>query len=496
MTQGLTQGVKPGEHPQAAQSRWPLGLSGKLLLLTALFVLIAEVLIFVPSISSFRLMWLTDRLASAHTAALVLDAAPDDMISEDLKRQLLDSIGSRAVVMKMGDKRRLLASSDMPPETDHHVDVRNVSRLGAMVDAFETMFSTAPHSMMRVVGPAPGQGDFIEIVLDEAPLREAMWQYARNIFLISLAISATTGLFVYLTLLWMFVRPLRRMTRRLVEFGHAPEDPGRILPASSRNDEIGLAERELTAMQKELSATLHNKSRLASLGLAVSKINHDLRNILASAQLLSDRLTSTADPSVRRLAPKLMATLDRAIAYCEQTLAYGRAQEPPPQRRLIDVADLLAEVRDQLDLGPEAKIGWVPSIERGLQIDADPDQLMRALVNLVKNSVEALAARAPNDPARDQIRIVGRREGSVVTLQVADTGPGLPARARAHLFEPFQGSARAGGSGLGLVIVAELIRAHGGEIKLVDGTIGATFTLMIPDRPVALDERRAERARA
>ncbi len=492
----MTEPVNPAQPPPAPKSRWPLGLSGKLLLLTALFVLIAEVLIFVPSISSFRLMWLTDRLASAHTAALVLDAAPDDMVSEDLKKQLLDSIRARAVVMKMGDKRRLLAASDMPPETDHHVDVRNVSRIGAVFDALETMFSTSQNSMMRVIGPAPGQGDFIEIVLDEQPLREAMWQYAGNIFLISLAISATTGLFVYLTLLWMFVRPLRRLTRRLVDFGHSPEDPGRILAPSSRNDEIGIAERELSAMQKELADTLHNKSRLASLGLAVSKINHDLRNILASAQLMSDRLTSTADPSVRRLAPKLIATLGRAIAYCEQTLAYGRAQEPPPQRRLFDVADLLGEVRDQLDLGPDAKIGWVPSIERGLQIDADPDQLMRALVNLVKNSIEALSARAPNDPARDQIRIVGRREGSVVTLQVADTGPGLADRARTHLFEPFQGSSRRGGSGLGLVIVAELVRAHGGDIRLVDGTIGATFTIVIPDRPVALDERRAERARA
>ncbi len=491
----MTEETSSTVKPPARQARWPLGLSGKLLLLTALFVLIAEVLIFVPSISSFRLMWLTDRLASAHTAALVLDAAPDAMVSEDLKRQLLDSIRARAVVMKMGDMRRLLAAANMPPETDHHVDIRDVSRIGAVFDAFETMFSKR-HTVMRVIGPSPGKGDFIEIILDEQPLREAMWHYAGNILLISLAISATTGLFVYLTLLWMFVRPLRRLTTRLVDFGHSPEDPRRILLPSARSDEIGVAERELSAMQVELAGTLQHKNRLASLGLAVSKINHDLRNILASAQLLSDRMSGIADPAVRRLAPKLMATLDRAIAYCEQTLAYGRAQEPPPQRKMIDVAELLEEVRDQLDLGAGASIGWVPSIERGLQIDADPDQLMRALVNLVKNSVEALNARAPNDPARDQIRIVGRREGAVVMLQVADTGPGLQERARAHLFEPFQGSSRRGGSGLGLVIVAELIRAHGGEIRLVDGTIGATFSIVIPDRPVALDEKRAERARA
>jgi hypothetical protein len=153
-------------------------------------------------------------------------------------------------------------------------------------------------------------------------------------------------------------------------------------------------------------------------------------------------------------------------------------------------------VRESLDFGREASIGWVPSVERGLAIDADPDQLLRVLINLVRNSLQALTARAPNDPERDQIRIVARREGAVVILQVSDTGPGLPERARAHLFEPFQGAARRGGTGLGLAIAAELVRAHGGEIRLLEGTIGAAFRIVIPDRPVALEERRAERARA
>jgi len=296
--------------------------------------------------------------------------------------------------------------------------------------------------------------------------------------------------------LFLFVRPMRRITAKMVAFGLAPEDPARILVPSSRNDEIGVAERELAGMQRELAGTLQQKNRLASLGLAVSKINHDLRNLLSPAQLLSDRLANLADPAVRRLAPKLLATLGRAIAYCEQTLAYGRAQEPTPKRRAVDVARLLEEVRESLDLSSESKIGWVPSVERGLTVDADPDQMLRVLINLVRNSMQALAARAPNDPERDQIRVVGRREGSVVILQVADTGPGLPERARAHLFEAFQGAARRGGTGLGLVIAAELIRAHGGEIRLIEGTIGAMFRIVIPDQPVALEERRAERASA
>jgi signal transduction histidine kinase len=472
-----------------------IGLSGKLLIFTICFVTVAEVLIYVPSMSSFRLMWLTDRLAAAQTAALVLDAAPDGSVSRPLTEQLLTSVGAVAVAMKRGDTRRLLAAYDMPIEVATHVDMRQVSTLNSIGDAFDTLLA-GDGRLLRLVGEAPNGGDFLEIILPETPLREAMLRYSRNILLVSLAISALSAALVFSTLLLWFVRPLRRLTARMVAFRDDPEDPARILPPSGRGDEIGIAEREFATMQEELAQTLQQKNRLAALGLAVSKINHDLRNLLASAQLLSDRLSGVADPTVRRLAPKLMAALDRAIAYAEHTLAYGRAHEPPPQRRMIEVRQLIDELQQTLITERGTLIGWTTAIERGLVIDADPDQLFRVLLNLVKNSVEALEARAPNHPERDQIRIVGRREGAVVVLQVADTGPGLPEHARQHLFEPFQGAGKRGGTGLGLAIAAELVRAHGGEIRLAEGTLGATFRITIPDRPVALDERRAERASA
>lgn len=479
--------------PRGAFAR--VGLSGKLLLFTILFVTIAGVLIYVPSISNYRLMWLSDRLAAARTAALVLGAAPDGAISRELTQQLLESVGAKAIALKTGETRRLFTISDMPPKVSHEIDARNVSMVDAIYDAFETMLC-ADDDILRVIGPAPAGGEFLEIVIDEAPLRNAMLKYSANILLISLVLCAITGAFIYATLLWLFVRPMRRLTASMVAFGEKPEDATRIIVPSKRADEVGIAERELATMQQDLSQALQQKNHLAALGLAVSKINHDLRNLLTSAQLLSDRIAGLADPTVQRLAPRLMAALDRAIAYCEHSLAYGRAQEQPPQRKLVDVARLVEEVHQSLVLDRGAKVGWVPAIERGLEVDADPDQLFRVLLNLTKNSIEALEARAPNLPERDQIRFVGRREGSVVVLQVADTGPGLPERAQQHLFEPFQGAGRRGGTGLGLAIAAELVRAHGGEIRLVEGTIGATFRITIPDRPVALDARRAERASA
>jgi signal transduction histidine kinase len=471
-----------------------LGLSGKLLLLTILFVMIAEVLIYVPSIANFRLNWLNDRLAAANTAALVLDVAPSGMVPDSLARQILDSIGARTVAMKMGNQRRLLASSEVPPQIDHDVDMRNVGAVKAIVDAFGTMLGTGD-DVMRVVGPAPRHGEYLEIVLDETPLRRAMLRFSVNILLLSLVISGVTATLVYLALHRVLIRPMSRIMANITAFRDDPENPARVIGDSHRQDEIGTTERELAAMQREIASMLHQKNRLAALGLAVSKINHDLRNLLASAQLISDQLTSLPDPRVQRFAPKLMRALERAIDFCQSTLSYGRAKEAAPDRKLLPLKPLVEEVYETLGLA-DAPIRWISAIEPDMRVDADPDQLFRILLNLARNAMQALEARGHQDPDRDQVRITGRREGAVAVIEVADTGPGFSAKAREHLFEAFQGSTRAGGSGLGLAIAAELTQAHGGDIRLIEGTIGATFRIAIPDRAVELNSRRGARARA
>jgi signal transduction histidine kinase len=469
------------------------GLSGKLLVLTILFVMIAEVLIYVPLVANFRVHWLRDHLAGAYTAALVLEAAPSGMVPESLAKQILDSIGARAVAMKMGTSRRLLAIGDAPPPVTHDFDMREVYTFDSIVDAFMTMLDTK-NDVMRVVGPAPMGGDFIELVMDEPPLRKAMLRYSVNLLLLSLLVIGIAAAFVYLVLHYLFVRPMRRITGNMVAFRADPENADRIIVPSGRADEIGTAEQELATMQAELASMLQQKNRLAALGLAVSKINHDLRNLLGSAQLISDRLSSLPDPGVQRFAPKLMRALERAIAFCQSTLSYGRLQEPPPERRPILLEPLVDEVHETLGLGPDAPVRWISAVERGLVVEADYDQLFRSLLNLARNALQALESRAARDPGRDQIRITGRREGAVVVIEVSDTGPGFSERARAHLFEAFQGSTRTGGAGLGLAIAAELVRAHGGEIRLVEGTIGATLRLTIPDRAVELSAHRGARA--
>ena len=486
---------RPVAADASGRPRARMGLSGKLLVLTLLFVMIAEVLIYVPSIANFRLNWLHDRLSAAYTATLVFETAPSGEVPEPVARQILESIRAHAVALKLGQQRRLLAAGNMPGPVTHDIDMRDMSWHRAIIEAFDTLICTDA-DVMRVVGPAPMGGEFVEIVLDEAPLRKAMVDFSIRILILSLIISAITATLVYFALHRMLVRPMRRMTANMVAFRADPENPARIMAASQRSDEIGTAERELAAMQLNLASLLQQKNHLAALGLAVSKINHDLRNLLSSAQLFSERLAKISDPHVQRFAPKLMVALERAIAFCQSTLSYGRVQEAPPDRRLIPLEPLVQDVCETLGLDSTSRVRWVTAIERGVTVDADPDQLFRILLNLARNALQALETRDAKDPGHDQIRVTGRREGAVVVIEVSDTGPGLSERARAHLFEAFQGSTRTGSVGLGLAIVAELVRAHGGEVRLVEGTIGATFRVTIPDRAVDLDTRRGERASA
>jgi signal transduction histidine kinase len=486
----------PGRPSRRGVLSWRrLGLSGKLLLLTFPLVMMAEVLIYVPSIANFYQNRLNDRLAAANTAALVLDAAPNSMVPDSLARQILSSIGARAVAIKHGQQRRLLASADMPASLNRDIDMRTMMMGNAIYQAFEMMLSRAEGSI-RIIGPTSTGGEYIDVVVDEKPLRAAMVRFSVNLLLFSLAISILTAALVYLALHYLFVRPMRRVTANLVAFHADPESPARIITPSNRGDEIGQAERELSDMQRDLVSMLHQKSRLAALGLAVSKINHDLRNLLASAQLISDQLGTVPDPRVQRFAPKLMRSLERAIAFCQSTLSYGRAQEAAPDRRRLPLDPVINEVRESLGLAAETSIHWVNHLERGLTVDADPDQLFRILLNLARNAVQAMESRVPDETMVSQLRFSGKREGSVTIIEVSDSGPGVPARAREHLFEAFQSSARPGGTGLGLTIAAELVRAHGGQIRLVDANIGATFRIEIPDRPVDIHAPHDERVSA
>jgi signal transduction histidine kinase len=376
------------------------------------------------------------------------------------------------------------AEYDLRPMTAEGIGILdNVTfRLRLVKDAVMVFF-LPDKRLIRVIGiPSMTEGQVVDVVMPQGPLRMAMVKYGLNVLWLSILISALAGGLVFLTLRSLLIDPLTRLTENMLRFSAKPEDTSRIIVATDRVDELGTAERELAHMQSELNQILAQKSRLAALGLAVSKINHDLRNMLSTAQLLSDSVTSIPDPRVQRFAPKLIATLDRAIGFCNDTLKFGRAAEAAPRRELMLLRPLVDEVGEGLGLPrADGMIGWHVEIGPNFRVDADRDQLYRVLSNMARNACQAIEAAAETA----EIRISASRAGRAVTILVADTGPGLPSVARAHLFEAFQGSTRRGGSGLGLAIANELVAAHGGTLTLADPDAarpGTVFTMVISDR--------------
>jgi len=469
--------VKP---PGRWRTRRGPGLSARLFALTVLFVTVSEVLIYVPSIANFRINWLADRLTMADAASLVLAESDETNVPRDIQDDLLKTVGAIGIAVRNGSVSRLIATVEMPPEVDQMVDLRVMNLTGDIGDAFATLLAGSPR-IVRVVGNSR-TGATLEIVISDQPLRAAMLRYSVNILWLSLLVSAITGSLLFFSLNRLFVRPMRRLTENMVAFSAAPEEVGKVIQPSGRSDEIGVAEEHLAAMQETLQGTLREQRHLADLGLAVSKINHDLRNMLAAAQLFSDRLGSLPDENVQRFAPKLIAALDRAIDYAQTTLAYGKAREAPPNRRLVDLRRLVEDVADSFGLAGHPTITFEDKVPEGLEIDADPDQLFRVLVNLCRNALQALDGDAGPAVVR-RLTISASRAGATVRIVVADTGPGIPPAARANLFRAFQGNVRPGGTGLGLAIAAELVRAHGGSIMLRDsGGPGAAFEIVIPDR--------------
>ncbi len=452
-----------------------LGLSGRLFLVTVAFVVVAEILTFVPAVANYRIEWMDDRLAAAQVAALVLDGRTAEPVSEALESRLLAGVNARAIAVRGAGAQRLLATEPIPERVADTVDLGAVTTWDSLRGAWRTLVSPVSEPI-RVVGQGkPGFGQ-VEILLDEAPLRTAMIDYALRLAVSSLIIAAVAAGLVFVVLQVLIVRPVRRLATNITAFADAPEDAGRIIAPSDRTDEIGQAEAALAKMQRGLADQLRQKRRLAELGLAVSKISHELRNLLTGAQLLGDRLEATADPSVQRIAPLLVGTLARAIRFCEGTLAYGRAIEPEPHLAPTPLAPLFADLPDIATLANRTVA--VETQGQDLVVLADSEQLARALANLVRNAVQALDGAGTSNPTV-RVSASAGPEGRV-TILVSDNGPGLPPRARQNLFAPFQGSVRAGGTGLGLPIAAELIEMNGGTLTLDETAGGTRFRIVLP----------------
>lgn len=455
-------------------------LSGRFLILTVIFVMLAEVMIFVPSIARYRAEFMLTRLKQAQIAALT-QLSTEDMILPELEAELLKNAEVYNVVLRRDEVRQLVLSSPVPQEIYESYDLRMAGPGTLIRDAFAVLFDPTNH-VVRVIGnPVQDAGTLIEVTMETKPMRDAMLDYGLRILLLSALISVVTAFMLFLAVRRLLVQPIRRVVRHMQTYAEAPEDARTVITPNADVEELRAAEEALQSMQTQLTGALRQKERLAQLGGAVAKISHDLRNILTTAQLFADRIEGSADPAVARSAPKLVASISRAVSLCESTLAFGKAEEPPPQLRRLSFAKLAEDVVEAEHLGPDTNITCLIDVAPGLMLRADAEQLYRVLSNLVRNARQAI--EATGQPGT--IEVSAGEDEVEWWIRVGDTGPGLPARAREHLFAAFQGGARKGGTGLGLAIAAELVRGHGGRLDLArSDEEGTEFSIHLPKETV------------
>ncbi|WP_411820824.1 HAMP domain-containing sensor histidine kinase [Hyphococcus formosus] len=474
--------------PTLAATKTRRSLSAKLLLLTVLFVFIAELVVMVPSIAKQRVDWFTLRIEAAYLVALALEGPSNESMDDELVRQLFSTANIQGVTINNDDMRMLILAPEVNPHgapNMKRVDLSDQDPISLIVNAWSTMFSRGDRLIQATGAPQFAADQNVDIIVSQRSLRADLYAYARNILVLSLIISTLTAMLVYWALNRIIVQPVRRLTANITAFDADPENPRGILEPSGRTDEIGIAEKSLSDMERSVRDLLNERRRLAALGAGISKISHDLRNILASAQLMSDRLSKSDDPSVRKLTPRLLSALDRAITLSRDTLTFGRMEARLLDKSPIILHDLAEEVFED---NASMQVSNANNIDPALEILADRTQLYRALFNLVRNATEALTGAVPAGIDGDvqpvgEIRMTANIVGDVIEIRVSDTGPGIPEHARAELFEPFKGSQKPGGSGLGIAITAEIIRAHGGRLTLTrSDSSGTEFLITLPQK--------------
>ncbi len=492
----------PKGRPEADVARaarrffWPGGLSSRLLILTILFVALIGLLLLPGTLAQYEDRWLSDRVWRGELAALAVESATNQVVSNKMQRQLLNGAGVVSIAVQSGGVRRLLLEAPRMEHTPYLVDLRQGASPLSWWAPFETLFG-GQNRMVRVIARPSfsDEADFVEIVAPDAPLKLALRQYLLSLMGVAAIFALVIGGSLYLLLNLFFVAPMQRITRSMERFRAEPESPAAAIHPSGRRDEIGRAESELDRMQADLRAALSARGRMAALGEAVAKINHDLRNMLTSAQIASERLAQSGDPKVTQALPRLERALDRAIKLASGVLAYGKTEEPAPAPVELRLAPAVEAAAEDAGLSVEG-VRLHSSVAPRVSVTADAEQLHRILVNLLRNGREAIQS----DPGsgRKGVMTVSAEQAEAETLiRVADNGPGVPERIQARLFQPFSGSGRAEGAGLGLAIARELAQAHGGDVTLTEtGPMGTTFEVRLPGAPKIAAARSAASARA
>jgi len=330
------------------------------------------------------------------------------------------------------------------------------------------------------MSPVPGQ-DALELLIPRAKLRWEMRDYMIRIFWLSLFIAIITGGLIYWAMSAMIIRPVRQLAEDMTAFREDPERRRAARSRSKRRDEIGQLQREFTDVKQSLRAAFRQRERLAGLGLAVAKINHDLRNVLSSALLISDRLSMNPDVKMAEMGERLTRTVERGIGLTEDVLSYSKAETADPQIQDTRIAFIIGEAAADV-IAHFPKTQFRNTVPTDLMVRTDPDHAYRIFHNLFRNAAQVMAVHCGKNC---RLQVSAELQNNLAEIRISDTGPGLPERARENLFQAFSGgqahSAGTKSTGLGLSISKELAKAQGGDLNLMSSDeSGTRFLLTLP----------------
>lgn len=237
-------------------------------------------------------------------------------------------------------------------------------------------------------------------------------------------------------------------------------------------NEAGRRLAEARQRADEMARRMASAERLAAIGRITAGLAHEIRNPLAAMRLRAENAMARRPQQMGQPLPAILAQIDRLDAVLRRLLT--ATEHDRPRREAVSLAPFLEACVAAYAEFAEAKRVDIGSLADGGSAHFDPDQMRRALDNLILNALQA----APSGTA---ILVRGQRAGDRLVFSVRDRGPGPSPDIREHLFEPFV-TGRADGTGLGLSIVREVAEAHGGIARFDVCRQGTLFAIEIPWR--------------
>lgn len=327
--------------------------------------------------------------------------------------------------------------------------------------------------------PVPARRLVAVLPLDRALVETgSLWKIGARVVLISMVVSAIFGM--------LFASHISEPVRVVTATARAVTERGDLSIRSSlrTTDEIGdlsHAFDHMTAKIEQAQDAAIRREKLAALGQLLSGTAHELNNPLAAILMNAQLLEHEDVPaSVREIAHTISGESRRAAKIVGNLLSFARPR--PPERRSVILNEVIRKAVDFHRY--ETAIEGIELVERYdvnlPPVFCDPDQIQQVVLNLLSNARHALQNRK-----NARLEVATRRAGSWVEIAVEDTGPGIPPEARKHIFDPFFTTrSDRGGTGLGLFIVHQIVKEHGGEIHLEgEVALGTRFTVRLPLGP-------------